>query len=180
MKPSVLKWKTESRGRQSDFKLVSVLLLYSLTFPIIIYWFSFISNKQIIPHKKQTNLKDKLKEQRSQERNRNLFLKEIWMTHPSKRRPIAREEGNKTHGWVFSQKLQVGTGRGLPTCGWKLTCVVLCCSRVGKQKQSFQQFRGLGMMDYATDNLEKNQAMDTVMLLADKHWETSPKLSRSP
>lgn len=49
-----------------------------------------------------------------------------------------------------------------------LTCVVLYSSCVGKQKQSFKQFRSQGMMNYATDNLENNQAMDTVMLLAGK------------
>lgn len=38
----------------------------------------------------------------------------------------------------------------------RLTCAVHS-SCVGKQKESFQQFRSLGMMDYATDNLEKNQ-----------------------
>lgn len=50
-----------------------------------------------------------------------------------------------------------------------LTCMVLCSSSIGKQKQSLKQFGSLGVMDYATDNLEKNQTMGIVMLLADKH-----------
>lgn len=41
-------------------------------------------------------------------------------------------------------------------------------SGVGEQKQSFQQFGALGMMDYATDDLEKRGPLDTVTLLTDQ------------
>lgn len=56
---------------------------------------------------------------------------------------------------VFGCVKHYGTVPGVSSCAMHSSCV-------GKQKQSFQQFGTLGMMDYATDNLERKGPMDNI------------------